>query len=92
MCVTRTIDRFLADAATEFPALVVTGPRQSGKTTTLEHVFGKTHAYVSLDEPDVRLRAVDDPRLFVRDHPSSVIFDDIQHAPALSRPAAAFTV
>ena len=70
-------------AAAEFPAVVLTGPRQSGKTTLLKHVFGKTAGYVSLELPDVRAAAAADPRGFLEIHPAPVIFDEVQYAPDL---------
>ena len=48
----RSLEPVLKKAAREFPALVLTGPRQSGKTTLLKHLFGKRYRYVSMDPPD----------------------------------------
>lgn len=79
----RSIERVLKDAARQFPSLIVTGPRQSGKTTLLKHLFSKSHRYVSLDEPDIRLMAVKEPRLFLENYPPPVIIDEIQYAPNL---------
>ena len=79
----RTLEPVLKQAAREFPAVVLTGPRQSGKTTLLQHVFGQQHRYVSLDLPDVRAAAEEDPRGFLELYPPPVIFDEAQHAPHL---------
>ena len=79
----RSLESVLREAVSEFPALVLTGPRQSGKTTLLKHLFGKTHGYVSLEPPDVRASAENDPRAFLEMHPPPVIFDEVQYAPGL---------
>ena len=79
----RSLEPVIKQAAQEFPTVVLTGPRQSGKTTLLQHVFGRQYRYVSLDLPDVRAAAVTDPRGFLEQYPPPVIFDEIQHAPHL---------
>ena len=67
-----------------FPAVVITGPRQSGKTTLLLENFGKTHVYQSLENPDVRLRAKNDPIVFLNQVKGvPVILDEIQYVPEL---------
>ncbi len=80
---TRSLEPVLLRAAAEFPALVLLGPRQSGKTTTLKHLFGATHRYVSLEPPDVRAAALADPRGFLALQPPPVILDEVQYAPEL---------
>src|SRR5262245_28400043 len=79
----RSLEPVLQRAVREFPAIVLTGPRQSGKTTLLKHQFGETHRYASLEPPDVRAAASMDPRGFLDLYPPPVIFDEIQHAPDL---------
>jgi predicted AAA+ superfamily ATPase len=79
----RSVETVLKKGASEFPAVVLTGPRQSGKTTLLTHLFGKSHRYVSLDPPDVRAAAMEDPRGFLEMYPPPVIFDEVQYAPDL---------
>jgi len=79
----RAEETVLRKAAAQFPATVLTGPRQSGKTTLLKHVFGKTSRYVSLEPPDIHAAATVDPRGFLSLHPPPVIFDEVQYAPDL---------
>lgn len=79
----RTLAGLLEKAVKGFPAIMVTGPRQSGKTTLLRTRFGATHRYVTLEEPHVRERALADPVGFLADHPAPVILDEIQNAPQL---------
>jgi len=79
----RALDAVVRTAAKEFPSVVLTGPRQSGKTTLLRHTFAASHAYVSLEPPDVRDSATHDPRGFLALHPPPVIFDEVQYAPDL---------
>jgi predicted AAA+ superfamily ATPase len=62
---------------------VLTGPRQSGKTTLLKHLFGAASGYVSLEPFDVRAAAAADPRGFLEMNPPPVIFDEVQYAPGL---------
>ncbi len=81
--IARSLESVLTKAATEFPAVVLTGPRQSGKTTVLKHVFGNEYRYVSLELPDVRTFAIEDPRGFLATHPAPVILDEIQQVPTL---------
>lgn len=81
--INRSLEPVLKKAAAEFPAVVLTGPRQSGKTTILQHLFGEHCRYVSLEPPDVRASAVEDPRAFLEAYPSPTIFDEVQYAPDL---------
>lgn len=79
----RTLAASLRAAAREFPAVVVTGPRQSGKTTLLQQIVGKRGSYVSLDVPDAREHAARDPRAFLDALVEPVVLDEVQVAPEL---------
>jgi predicted AAA+ superfamily ATPase len=72
----------LLEAARNFPAVVLTGPRRTGKTTLLRHAFPRAR-YVPLEDPDVRGRARSDPRALLEELPPPVLFDEIQNAPEL---------
>lgn len=81
--VPRALAGTLRRAVRTFPAVLVTGPRQSGKTTLLREELGGTHAYVSLERPDVQQRAVADPMAFLGETTRPVILDEIQYVPGL---------
>ena len=67
----------------QFPVLLLTGPRQVGKTTVLQHVCEHERDYVSLDDPNSRHLARRDPGLFLQQHPPPVLIDEVQYAPEL---------
>lgn len=70
-------------ASTQFPVLLLTGPRQVGKTTLLEYLCEKGRHYVTLDDLALRALARDDPDLLLQRFPPPVLIDEIQYAPQL---------
>jgi len=66
----------------EYPVVTVLGPRQAGKTTLVQNAL-QDYEYVSLETPDLRQFALDDPKAFLNQYSSKVIFDEIQRAPDL---------
>jgi predicted AAA+ superfamily ATPase len=78
----RQIVPLLHSALRRFPAVVITGPRRSGKTTLLRDAL--PHAqYVLLEDPDIQERIRSDPRAFIDGLKAPVIFDEIQNTPQL---------
>lgn len=82
MFVTRTLEPRLRAAARQFPVVTLTGPRQSGKSTLARMAF-PTKPYVSLESPDTRDYARQDPRGFLREHAAGAILDEVQRVPEL---------
>jgi uncharacterized protein len=75
-------DRWL-DASRQFPVLLLTGPRQVGKTTFLRHAVEDGRRYVTLDDPILRTMANEEPALLLQRFPPPVLIDEIQYAPGL---------
>lgn len=78
----RTLASKMLSLAEKFQVITLTGPRQSGKTTLVRAVFPDMD-YVSLEEPDIRQIALNDPRGFLSNYPNGAILDEIQNTPNL---------
>lgn len=78
----RRLEPRLNQALKQFPAVVVTGGRQSGKSTMLQKAF-PDYTYLNLDDPQIRLIAMQDPRLFLTAYSKPMIIDEIQYVPEL---------
>ena len=81
--VDRDIEPRLRALARQFPAIVLMGPRQSGKSTVCKKVFANL-PYATLESPDVRAFSLEDPRGFLKQFPQGAILDEIQNSEALS--------
>ena len=80
--IARSIQKKLEDLALKYPVVTLTGPRQSGKSTLLKHVF-PNYQYVSLENIDMRNFAEQDPRGFLNTYSRNVIIDEAQRVPSL---------
>ena len=80
----RTLERKIEEISREYACLLLTGPRQVGKSTMLEHLMeGTERTKVTLDDAEERRLAKRDPALFLEIHPAPVLIDEVQYAPEL---------
>lgn len=79
----RTIEATVRNVSATFPVLLLTGPRQVGKSTLLERIAEPERKRVSLDNPTVRALAQTDPELFLQRYAPPVLIDEVQYAPEL---------
>lgn len=80
------MEQYIAELTKTWPAILLTGPRQSGKTTMLKSLAEKEkigREYVSLDDLTMREMAKNDPKLFLQLHKPPVLIDEVQYAPEL---------
>ncbi len=78
--ITRGVEKRLLKLANSFKAVAIMGPRQSGKTTLVKLLFPDKE-YISLENPDKRAYALEDPRGFINDIRDGAILDEVQRAP-----------
>lgn len=83
MYIKRAIEETVAKVSKMFPVMLVTGPRQVGKTTLLQKLAESDRTYVTLDDPDVRFLAKRDPALFMQRYNPPILIDEIQYATEL---------
>jgi len=80
--IARTLTPFIRDNARWFPVVSVTGPRQSGKSTLVQHIFSD-YEYVNLEDEATRNLALADPAGFIRERPARLVIDEAQRVPEL---------
>lgn len=80
--ITRTVEKYVRELLKGFPIVTITGPRQSGKTTLARAIFADK-PYASMEDPDIRLSALDDPRSFLARFPAGAVLDEVQRCPQL---------
>ncbi len=83
MYIRRALEDVVTKASASFPVVLITGPRQVGKTTLLQKLAKDDRTYVSLDSPLIRELAKTDPELFLQRYRPPVLIDEIQYAPEL---------
>ncbi|MGN0353371.1 MAG: ATP-binding protein [Roseburia sp.] len=82
--ISRNLEKVVSEVTKEYPVVLVTGPRQVGKTTMLQKLMeGTDRSYVSLDDLNERNLAKTDPELFLQLHKPPVLIDEVQYAPEL---------
>ena len=82
--ISRSLEKVVSEVTKEYPVILVTGPRQVGKTTMLQKLMeGTQRGYVSLDDLSERNLAKSDPELFLQLHKPPILIDEVQHAPEL---------
>ncbi len=82
--ISRNLEIVVSEVTNEYPVVLVTGPRQVGKTTMLQKLMeGTDRSYVSLDDLNERNLAKTDPELFLQLHKPPVLIDEVQYAPEL---------
>lgn len=84
MYIKRDMEKLVTELSSEYPAILITGPRQVGKTTMLQKLMeGTGRAYVTLDDLNARQLAKTDPELFFQTYGTPILIDEVQYAPEL---------
>jgi len=83
MYIKRTVEKLILETGRSFPCVVVYGPRQVGKSTTIDHLFGSQMKRVTLDDGEDRMLALQQPKQFLEMYGWPLIIDEIQKAPGL---------
>ena len=84
MYIKRAIEQHVKQSEETFKAVLITGARQTGKSTLLKHLFPQTK-YVSIDDPFIEEQANENPNMFMMLNPPPIIYDEVQRTPDLFR-------
>ena len=84
MYINRHIESVISECLQQFPVLLVTGPRQVGKTTLLQHICNN-YEYITFDDPLILTEATEEPNLFLKNNEPPLLIDEVQYAPVIFR-------
>jgi len=81
----RNLEDDILEASTQFPVVMITGPRQVGKSTLLDHIGRSKNqiSQITFDDIEIRRDAIEDPKLFLDKYKTPLIIDEFQYAPEL---------
>ena len=80
----RDMEKMVVELSEQYPVILITGPRQVGKTTMLQNLMvGTDRTYVSLDDLNIRALAKSDPAMFFQLYKTPIFIDEVQYAPEL---------
>lgn len=80
----RDMEKIVLELSEQYPVILITGPRQVGKTTMLQNLMeGTDRTYVSLDDLNIRALAKSDPAMFFQLYKTPILIDEVQYAPEI---------
>lgn len=84
MYIQRHMEKIIENCKEQFSVLLVTGPRQVGKTTLLKNTC-KNYNYITFDDPMILNEAINEPFLFLKNNEIPLFIDEVQYAPSILR-------
>lgn len=84
MYLKRHAESIITDCLKQYPVVLVTGPRQVGKTTMLQYVC-QDYDYVTFDDPIILTEAIEESNLFLKNNKPPLLIDEVQYAPQIFR-------